>query len=127
MTLPDFSLTLKKNQISHTSGATFHVILCFPWKYHVLHTAIFYPFIIQIPQTNSFLFPIRDLLHTDIIVFKRCLMWQSLLCVVLLQDIHTQRKKATIHQLTTKLSTSKNVLFPGHNHLLTTGADDPTL
>ena len=22
------------------------------------------------------------------------------------------------------LSTSKNVLFPGHNHLLTTGADD---
>ena len=25
------------------------------------------------------------------------------------------------------LSTSKNVLFPGHNHLLTTGADDLTL
>ena len=25
------------------------------------------------------------------------------------------------------LSTSKNVLFPGHNHLLTTGAIDPTL
>ena len=25
------------------------------------------------------------------------------------------------------LSTSKNVLFSGHNHLLTTGADDPTL
>ena len=24
------------------------------------------------------------------------------------------------------LATSKNVLFPGHNHLLTTGADDPT-
>ena len=22
-------------------------------------------------------------------------------------------------------ATSKNVLFPGHNHLLTTGADDP--
>ena len=35
----------------------------------------------------------------------------------------SQRKKATIHQLTT----SKNVLFPGHNHLLTTGADDPSL
>ena len=31
-------------------------------------------------------------------------------------------KKATIHQVTT----SKNVLFPGHNHL-TTGADDSTL
>ena len=25
------------------------------------------------------------------------------------------------------LSTSKRVLLPGHNHLLTTGADDPTL
>ena len=25
------------------------------------------------------------------------------------------------------LSTSKNVLFPGHNHLLTTGADDHSL
>ena len=33
----------------------------------------------------------------------------------------------TIHQLTTTLSTSKNDLFPGHNQLLTTGADDPTL
>ena len=25
------------------------------------------------------------------------------------------------------LSTSKYVLFPGHNHLLTMGADDPSL
>ena len=25
------------------------------------------------------------------------------------------------------LATSKNVLLPGHNHLLTTGADDPAL
>ena len=25
------------------------------------------------------------------------------------------------------LATSKNVLFPGHNPLLTTGADDPSL
>ena len=24
------------------------------------------------------------------------------------------------------LATSKNVLFPGHNHLLTTGTDDPS-
>ena len=36
-------------------------------------------------------------------------------------------KKATINQVTTMLATSKNVLFPGHNHLLTTGANDPTL
>ena len=35
-------------------------------------------------------------------------------------------KKATIHKVTIMLSTSKNVLFPGHN-LLTTGADDQTL
>ena len=37
------------------------------------------------------------------------------------------RKKATIHRVTTMLATSKNVLFPGHNLLLTTGADDQTL
>ena len=43
-----------------------------------------------------------------------------------LQDF-TLGKKATIHQLTTMLSTSKNVQFPGHNHLLTTSADDPLI
>ena len=36
-------------------------------------------------------------------------------------------KKHTIHQVTVMLATSKNVIFPGHNHLLTTGTDDPTL
>ena len=41
--------------------------------------------------------------------------------------IHTLPKKATMHQVTTMLATSKNVLIPGHNHLLTTGTDDPTL
>ena len=39
----------------------------------------------------------------------------------------TAQKKATIHQVTSMLATSKNVLFPGHNHLLTTGTDDPSL
>ena len=34
--------------------------------------------------------------------------------------------KATIHQIT-MLATFKNVLFPDHKHLLTTGTDDPTL
>ena len=46
------------------------------------------------------------------------------------QRVLSLGKKATIHQLTTMISTSKNVLFPGHNHLLTTGhsgVDDPTL
>ena len=37
---------------------------------------------------------------------------------------HFTAQKAIIHQVTTMLVTSKNVLFPGHNHLLTTGADD---
>ena len=34
----------------------------------------------------------------------------------------TLGKKATIHQATTTLATSKNVLSPGHNHMLTTCA-----
>ena len=39
----------------------------------------------------------------------------------------TLGKKVTIHQVTAMLAAPKNVLFPGHNHLLTTSADDPTL
>ena len=35
-------------------------------------------------------------------------------------------QKVTIDQVTTMPATSKNVLFPGHNHL-TTGTDDLTL
>ena len=38
-----------------------------------------------------------------------------------------KKKKNTIHQQTTMLSTSKIVLFPGLNYLLTTGADDSSL
>ena len=38
----------------------------------------------------------------------------------------TLGNKATTHQVTTMLATSKNVLFPGHIHLLTTGADGPS-
>ena len=30
--------------------------------------------------------------------------------------IHALGKKATIHQVATMLATSKNALFPGHNH-----------
>ena len=36
-------------------------------------------------------------------------------------------KKRHYYQVTTVLATSKNVLFPGHNCLLTTSTDDPTL
>ena len=35
--------------------------------------------------------------------------------------------QATMHHVNTLLATSYNVLFPGHNHLLTTGTDDPSL
>ena len=38
----------------------------------------------------------------------------------------SQHKKVTIHFVTTMLATSENVLFLGHNHLLTTGTDDQT-
>ena len=41
--------------------------------------------------------------------------------------VFTLRRKATIHQVTTMLSTSENVPFPGHNHLLTTCGDDLSL
>ena len=39
----------------------------------------------------------------------------------------TAKKKPTIYQVTIMLATSKSVVFPGHNYLLTTGADDPKL
>ena len=39
----------------------------------------------------------------------------------------TMGEKDTIHQVTAMLVTSKTVLFPGPNHLLTTDADVPTL
>ena len=44
--------------------------------------------------------------------------------LVMLSALH---KKATIHQVTTMLATSKIVSFPVHNHLLTTSTDDPIL
>ena len=36
-------------------------------------------------------------------------------------------QKATIHQVMTMLTTSKYVLFPGHNHQLIIGTDDPSI
>ena len=37
----------------------------------------------------------------------------------LYDHMHTLRKQATIHKVTSILATSKYVLLPGHNHLLT--------
>ena len=45
----------------------------------------------------------------------------------MLQRCIAVQKNNTIHQVTTMLATSKNVLFPGHKHLLTTSTDDLTL
>ena len=44
-----------------------------------------------------------------------------------MQNKWSLRKRTTIHQVTTMLAISKNVVFPGHNQLLTTGTDDPSL
>ena len=44
-----------------------------------------------------------------------------------LDHCFTRGRSATIHQVTIMPSISKNVFFPGHNHLLTTGADDSLL
>ena len=35
-------------------------------------------------------------------------------------------QQKTIHLVTTMLAASENVLFPGYDHLLTTGTDDST-
>ena len=40
---------------------------------------------------------------------------------------HSLHKKATIHKVTTMLANYKIALFPGPNHQLSTGADDPSM
>ena len=58
--------------------------------------------------------------------FDRLLWWLSHPSVAGSHEL-PQCQKATIHQVSTTLTTSKVVLFPGRNNLLTTGTDDPTL
>ena len=43
------------------------------------------------------------------------------------QFITCTAQKPTIHQVTIMSATSKTVLLPGRNHLLTIGTDDPIL
>ena len=59
--------------------------------------------------------------------FKKPFMHLFHSSIVSIQLSYTLSKKATTHQVTTMLATPKNVLFPGHNHLPTTGTDDLTL
>ena len=58
-------------------------------------------------------------IHT---VLSLCMYLQDLTIIS-----YTLGKKDTILQLTTMLSTSKNVLFPGSSQLLTTDTDYPSL
>ena len=53
--------------------------------------------------------------------------WYPIIEGVVTHGGNDTAQKATIHQVTTMLTTSKNVLYRGHNHPLTTGTDDPTL
>ena len=44
-----------------------------------------------------------------------------------IQNTTTQKSHYPPVQVTNMLAASKNLIFTGHNHLLTTGADDPSL
>ena len=72
-----------------------------------------------IPCVSIFLL---DRQNTCAICVQRCrgLLW-------FLIYLPSLGKKATVHRLTTMLATFTNVLFLGHNHLLTTGAHDSWL
>ena len=61
------------------------------------------------------------------LILCHCTVIKSILEYLCSSHSQSLGKKATIHQLTIMLSTFKNDLFPGHNHLLTSGADDPSL
>ena len=69
---------------------------------------------------------LRALIKTEV-YWSKMLLAPSSESQILWALLDSRAKKAAIHQLTTMLSTSKNVLFLSHNHLLTNGADDPSL
>ena len=51
-------------------------------------------------------------------------LWDEVMSTRALVPLNSTAQKTTIHQVTTMLATSTNVLFPGYKQLLTTGADD---
>ena len=85
------------------------------WK-QLIHEAVF---IFQ--RHAAFIHHSKSLMqtHQHTYIIKGCRAFKRI--VLLLTE-----QKATIHQVTTMLATSKNVLFPGHNHLLTTSTKDPS-
>ena len=88
---------------------------------------------VRIIRLHFFIEPLNDLLDLNNISKvtlatqannKQILRRDTTVHFVRLQSLH---KKATIQQVITMLATSKNVLCPCHNHLLTTSANDLTL
>ena len=74
----------------------------------------------------SFFVPLQLVPEQSVQCFVHCAIQQDGQCNANLSMMHCA-KKDTIHQVTTMLATCKNVLFPGHNHLLTTSSDGPSL
>ena len=71
-------------------------------------------FISPFLTNNCFFLSFSPLPHT---AYKHLVRWKAL---------NLKLKPETIHQVTSARATSKNVQFPGHNHLLTTYAVDRT-
>ena len=79
--------------------------------------------------------------YPEVLLILKCLVYKTLhysLCNHLVSRSYdtpipfhpkwpNTAQKATIHQVTTMLATSENVLFPGHNHLLIISTDGLTL
>ena len=119
------------NQMETFCACLLSVLYFYYWVRYLWSVASLSPFQTKVENkctvfcTQSLVFGVCVLLF---MVWNAC----GLICtaaqggtnVAFIPSLH---QKATIHQLTTMLATYKNVLFSGHNHLLTTGTDDPTL
>ena len=72
--------------------------------------------------------PLRFVTLFDIIVkLTLTIAWVSATCLYNKSKACSLREKVTIHQVATMLAASENVIFVGHNHLLTTGTADTSL
>ena len=81
----------------------------------------------EIDQISTNTFRYSTCCAANIYIFVYIFIEAPLVPLMAAECVCSQHQKATIHQVTTMLATSKNVLFPGHNHLLTTSTDDSSL
>ena len=104
-------------------GDTF--LCCLPKIFHSFMTfsAICNRMLLKEPLYKRHLMALRKIINCT----KQVKGFPSMNFVTQLVANLTLGKKVTMHLVTTMLATSKNVLFPGPNHLITTGADDVTL